>query len=141
MFSVIVARTIGRAKIGEKGVSPGQHQCEDRGPRLAERQSAQQPEDRERQDADVDSGDHQDVIRAGALEVGLDVAAEEGAPADQRCLHQRAALARPQLVDVLQHAAPRGAAPHSKRLPTNPGKISTSLACADPVRRIPCEAR
>ncbi len=82
------------------------------GPGLAERQTAQQPEDRERQDADIDSGDHQDVIRAGALEVGLDVAPEKCASADQRRLHQRATLARPKPVDVLQCAAPGCAAPH-----------------------------
>ncbi len=71
------------------------------------------PEHGERQYADVDPGHDQDVIRPGALEVGLDLAAEEGAPADQRGLHQRAALARPELYDVRQHAAPRRAAPQS----------------------------
>ncbi len=85
----------GRAKIRDKRVTPRENQREDRRPRLAEGQTAQQPENREGQDADVDPGDDQDVIGAGALEIGLDVAAEECAPADERCLHQRAALSRP----------------------------------------------
>ncbi len=85
----------GRAQIGDEGISPGQQNGKDGGPGLAEGQLAQEPEDREGENADVDAGDNQDVIRAGALEVGLDIASKESAAADQGCLHQRAAFARP----------------------------------------------
>ena len=58
-------------------------------------------------------GDDEDVVGPGALEVGLDVAAKEGAATDQRGLHQCAALARPQLHDVREGAAPRRTPPQA----------------------------
>ena len=87
----------GRAEVGDERVAPGKQDGEDRRPGLAEGQLAQRPKDGESQDADVDPRDNEDVIGAGALEVGLDVAAEKRAAADERRLHQCAALARPEL--------------------------------------------
>ena len=80
-------------------------------PGLTERQLTQEPEDCEGENADVDAGNNQNVIRAGALEVGLDIASKESAAADQGCLHQRAPFPRPQLHDMSQRTAPGRVAP------------------------------
>ena len=95
-----------RTEVGDERITPGEKDCQDCGPGLAERQAAQQPEDCKRQDADIDSGDDEDVIRSGPLEVRFDLAAKERTPTNESRLHQRSRLARPKLIDVLQRAAP-----------------------------------
>src|ERR1019366_5725080 len=59
----------------------------------------------ESQDSDVYARHNEDVIRPGALKVGFQFAAEEGASANQHGLHQRSGLTRPQALDVIEHAA------------------------------------
>src|SRR5262249_11760613 len=67
-------------------------------------------------------GDYEDVVGAGALEVCLDIPAKEGAPADQRRLHQRTALARPELGNVGQSASANTASPQADAAPQEAGE-------------------
>ena len=95
MFSVIVARTMGEPRSATKAYPQDSKMVRTVAQVSPKGSLRKRPEHRERQNADVDPGDDQNVIRAGALEFGLDVAAKEGASADQRRLHQGATLARP----------------------------------------------
>jgi hypothetical protein len=61
-------------------------------------QAAQRPEDDERENAHVHSRHHQNVIRAGALEVDARIAVDQCLLADDHGIHQRRLARRPKLL-------------------------------------------
>src|SRR5579863_2586036 len=101
----------GRAYFREECVGHAKAESAERGRNFAEAQAAQRPEDDERQNAHIHSGDDQNVIRAGALEVCASVAVDESSFADDHGVDEGGLARRPQLVHLGDDAAVDARAP------------------------------
>ena len=99
------------ADFRDKCVGDAERHCQQRGRDVAQAQAAQRPENYERQDGDVHAGDDQDVVGAGALEIGAGVAIEEGVFADDHGVNQGSLARGPEFVNLGDYSSVQAAAP------------------------------
>ncbi len=79
----------GGAGVGEEGVSDGYEHRDDADCGFAKRGATEEPEDYDYEDAEVHSGNDEDVIGAGALKVDASVVVDEGVFADDHSVDER----------------------------------------------------
>jgi hypothetical protein len=142
MAHISVARHTERSDFGEKGVGNAEEDGQQGRGKFAEAQAAQRPEGDEGQDGDVHSGDHEDVVSAGALEIDSRIAVDEGFFADDHGVNECGLRRGPKRADFGDDAGVNAGAPEFETVADEAGIVVQRLRLSRmPSAAMPLEAR